>query len=66
MGDMMELKLLILNDKLIDFLLRIIVLAEITPTSSIFFILFQHGVGDTPTLLEISDKGNPAFFLNDV
>ena len=48
--------------RLIAFLLRTIVLAEIIPPSSIFFILFQHGVGDTPTLFEISDKGRPAFF----
>jgi hypothetical protein len=49
-------------DKFIAFLLRTIVLAEITPISSIFLILFQHGVGETPTLFEISDKGKLAFF----
>ena len=49
-------------DRFIAFLLRTIVLAEITPASSIFLILFQQGVDEIPILFEISDKGKPEFF----
>ena len=50
------------TDRFIAFLLRTIVLAEITPASSIFLILFQQGVDEIPILFEISDKGKPEFF----
>ena len=49
------------TDRFIAFLLRTIVLAEITPASSIFLILFQQGVDEIPILFEISDKGKPEF-----